>query len=153
MNSFSFALTLLLASAVAAHSAQDIFARPHIAKKLTTMGKGDDDEHPCADEFMDLIQCVGGWEGDCVTCFAPLFTTAEDATCTSLAEGSYCDDVTACMTGPCADPDCSAKLKALEACDVEGEKECPGLCEVEEESPTSVWEKLFSSAKPKQYLR
>merc|ERR1711957_1162361 len=96
---------------------------------------------------------VGGWEGDCVTCFAPLFTTAEHPTCTILAEGSYIDDVTACMTGPCADPDCSAKLKALEACDVEGEEDCPGLCEVEEESPTSVWEKLFSSAKPKQYLR
>ena len=123
--------------ALAAHSAQDIIARPHI---WITAG-GDGDTAPpappaCAGEFHALVECVGGWEGDCVACVGGAFEGMDKATtCEDLAAGSFCAEMGKCLAGPCAVEGCDDEAEAFGKCDEENETAmdiCPNLCK---ESP------------------
>jgi hypothetical protein len=80
-------------------------------------------ELPCHDEYIDFYGCKESngksfedWHA-CMTCLHDAFVDLIDsaATCSELAESSYCDAVQSCADGDCNN-ECSNELHILEAC-------------------------------------
>ena len=129
---------------VAVAESVSLTASPQLMKnapRFMKAAKKDDstEDDACADEFTTLTDCI---DGTCLICVGTIILDFDESTtCTALAEGTFCDDWYACMTGPCATnscgESCEAEGSAWEACMEEeyemeesmADEACDTLCE------------------------
>merc|ERR1740129_2702753 len=104
------------------------FAPTLHAVKLMHAIKEDPPEIPCKAQAEALHECISE---DCYDCFVDIHDDMVDVTTCAEAK-SFCKDAESCMTGPCKEPDCSAKLEAVETCVAEHSLDpCPDVCQSE----------------------